>query len=107
MTFPVKPVGLLGVKVTLHLELLVVPICVRLQEVAERVPVSPAVKLQFIDPRGQPPGAPFAVFVTVVVQVVGLPDATLPGEQLTLTLVSAAPSVNVICARDFDPDAVR
>ena len=106
MTFPVKPVELLGVKVTLQLELLAVT-CVRLQEGAEKVPVSPAVKLQFTDPRGQPPGAPFAVFVTVVVQVVELPDATLFGEQLTLMLVSAPASVNVICARDFEPDAVR
>ena len=106
MTFPVKPVGLFGVKLTLQLELFVVT-CVRLQEVAEKLPVSPPVLSQFTDPWGQPPGAPFAVFVTVVVQVVGLPDATLFGEQLTLTVVSAAPSVNVICARDFDPDAVR
>ena len=105
MTLPVtvKPSG---VNVTLQRELFVVS-CVRLQEVGEKVPVSPAVKLQSTDPWGEPPGAPFAVFVTVVVQVVGLPDATLFGVQLTLMLVSAAASVKVICARDFDPDAVR
>jgi acyl-ACP thioesterase len=77
---------------------------VREQEVPEKLPVSPPVKLHSIDPFGH---VALAVFVTVVVQVVGLPAGTLAGEQLTLTLVSACPSVNVICARDFDPDAVR
>ena len=103
LTFPVK-VKPSGVKVTLQLELFGGLLCVRLQEGAEKLPVNPPVKLQSIDPFGH---VAVAVFVTVVVQVVGLPDGTLAGEQLTPTVVSAAPSVNVICARDFDPVAVR
>ena len=103
LTFPVK-VKPSGVKVTLQLELFGGLLCVRLQEVPERLPVRPPVKLHSIDPFGH---VAVAVFVTVVVQVVGLPDGTLAGEQFTLTVVSAAPSVNVICARDLDPVAVR
>ena len=81
-----------------------------MQEEEEKLPVIPPVRLQATDPWGQPAVTGLAVLATVAVQVVGLPDATLFGEQLTLTLVSSADaSVNVVPAvrEEVSPVAVR
>src|SRR5439155_10715911 len=91
----------LGVKVTLHFELLVKPTWVSVQGLPEKPPASvpEPVKPKATVPCGQPLGAEVCVLFTVAVHVDALFTDTGLGEHETVILVlSGLVSVNVVWA---------